>query len=586
MRVVCGLAVLATLAEPGRAQPVHQDPLLHPQRFSVFEPTKNELHVIRTEDGAGVPAQPFQGFSLLTLELAGRSAADQARHDLAQPFAVLAGVDAIVLPGNGRLLRYVDPTRQVSGILHETRDGRLVVLLELPLVGGQSPLLPYVGVSRFEKRAAVVTDENLTGIGDLYLLRLDGRTFPPGQPSLRVTTGLADVDATSLTFVPGALFYLDNDVEVCRVDSAGTTPAVTLALPPSGGAAPLEVAEEFALAERGDAIAFLAGASEDRWDIYVATRAGQVSNVTGSPDAYEEVSLLTSEPRGPLLALNPDGTRIVYAIESPVEETEFFYRDLAAGTPPEQITSDARFEESVGDASTVVLGAAQIVIGIGESPANHDVYQVKLRTNGTIQSIENLTGTSGDADGAPWETGASLDPLGIYASAGGDAVIVVDDRSGPTTSRFDVWHVTPSRAVKVLTDLSSAPVLMTGLTAGSAILGSTATANELWFLPAIDAPANLLLGLPATISIRALSSDGADRLGFVASLGPHSEWAALLSVSTRSLKLLHGIPTRYGQHTRFLADGSFVFSVGRRVLWGTPGRPQFALPRFDDPAFP
>lgn len=570
--VVSVFAMLCSLcADAAAFQRVAGHGLRSDNQFSAVDAAAQSIEFFRASDGSPAPPLPVGQFELLPLILAGRAATDSVRHDLPQQVTDLGGVSSIQLTDGGRLLKFRDATRALTGILLIDASGRPSILLEHALVHGQDALSPYVGVSPFEPVAAVVTDRRVAAHGEVFLLSVNGGAFAGTTATTVQVTDRADTEPTSLTFVPGGLLFLGDDTELDRVDTAAPFALQVVSIPPSGGVPPLEFSEEFAVSDDGSSVAFLAGAAENDWDIYVVSAAGVARNVTQSPDAYETVGNQTSHAVGPTLSLGPVGAGLVFGIELPLE-TEFYFQDLVLPSLPVQLTSDVHFEHSVGDTSTVVLGAARIDLMIGETPVNQDFYQVNLASDGQVGSVLNQTHTSADPDGIPWQTGARLTPVQILRIGAGDSYVVVDDRSTAVIPRFDVWHVRSAGAAIVAGNLRSMPRFV-GVREALVLFAEGYASVEIWRLPAQDlAPRRLALA-PAAISLGGFAVDvGGRQVAFVASAAPTVEWVLQMDAVTGVLELLTPLPGPCGPQTRFW-NGRPLFGFGSNLVWFPAGGP-------------
>lgn len=492
--------------------------------------------------------------------LVARSGADLLDATLPQAHDDL-GATAIELPDGGWLAQWVDHAAQRSGVLWIGPVGQCVTLLDLPFVNGRNALRREIAVSPHEARAAVLEEPTVTGRGDVWLLRYDGPSFAAtGSSAFRVTATQknADAEPQSLTFADRALFFAD-DVFLFRAPTDGSASAQSLTLPSSGGQPPVELGKEIAVSRDGSTIVFLAGASESSWDLHVGDAAGNLRNLTNAPAAYNSVGYLAEMATGPQMALTDDGATLVYCADVP--DLEFFSVPTDGSALPTPFTTDAEFEHSLADGSTVIALASGPRFSFGEGAANRDLYRVQV--GGGAPAITNLTGTSGST-AAPFLKGATLQPR-VAARTSGDGLLLVDrivTAGQPTT--YDVWTVDAGGGATTLSGLAAAPVLIRGgapLAPVTLAVITTATGSSLWQLSdtvsggatrIVDAPGLALRGVT-------LRADGAEA-AFIASAGVGIEQVFAVALATGRLRVL--TPT-----AGFASSGT-GYSPSGRVLFG------------------
>ena len=535
-------------------------------RFSVVD---DSTHASLAFSDTTLSAQPFLGprrFALLPLTLAGRAAADALDPALPQMTNEL-GVAAIRLPDGGLLVKFEDLKLLQFGLLQVAPLGATQVVLSLPAVGGADPLTGWIAVSAFEPRAALLEDLNVTGRGDVWLVRLDHQSFPQsGGASLKVTSNLATPApaSESLTFAAGALFLVDNDTTLLRAPSDGSAQAQALTLPKSAGATPVTVSKEIALSGDGSTLALHAGLTEKSWDLYVLAADGSARNLTQQSGNYPGVGHLPDEPLGPFVSLSPDGARITYAFENP--DFELYTRKSDGSDAPAPLTDDARFEHSIADGSTVITFAATIQFSMGTSLATRDFYAASVGGGGA--SVSNLTLTSGDAT-TPFAKGSLLTPL-LAARVGGPigSAVVNDASALAGHPAFELWTVGASSAALRSGSLLAAPRIITGGPPAApltlAILEETG-GTTLARVPADPArPLEPLFATPAGVSIGALAirADGRD-VAFVATAGPGASLVGAIELSPRRPpRLLTPSGGFTGEQVAYSPAGRVLFAWG------------------------
>ncbi len=377
------------------------------------------------EDGSAIPfpASGENDFSLMPIDLAGRL--EIRRFDPARPRRAVTddGQARILLPGGTSVFHY--RRGAVYGFLAVGPDALPRILIELPATGipfFPDPFLRTVAGSSDGARLAVATRPQAGG--DLWLLSIDGSLFPDGTEAFNAGgTGVLEVDARSLTFADGALFFTVGGEEVYRAPTDGTGPATPLPLPPSGGSVPDEVVREIAVSEDGSTLAFVAGEDDEERDIYVLTPpSGSPANLTQDPGEYLGPGYQPAFAHGPTLALSPDGSTIAYLKEVDGEE-ELYVRPTAGG-PPVHVTPDPIFEPYIDSVVIISIGYANEVEfaaggegALGGNPLEQlDYYRASVGP-GNALTVTNLTATNG-ATSPPFLDAASLSILDAFELPG------------------------------------------------------------------------------------------------------------------------------------------------------------------------
>lgn len=515
-------------------------------RFSLVD---ERTHATATFSDSTLSAQPFVGpdhLVALPLRLAGRAAADLLDASLPQRVD-LSGDSAVRLADGGLLIRFHDAANAESGLLHVASDGTTSVLLARPDVGGSPALIATIGVSAFEPRAALVEDENVTGRGDVWLVRFDGGSFASTGTAARLVTAGAtvpDATPTSLVFARGSLWYVDADSTLLRAPTDGSADAAAVALPPSAGQAPATVSGEIAVSADGSTLTFLAGHDEKSWDLYVADAAGTATNLTQAAGQYPSIGQLPRVPRGPFVSLSPDGSRITYALEHP--DFDLYTRRSDGSDLPQPLTEDSQFDGSIADGATVITFAARVLFSMGRTGTTHDFYRATLGAGGA--ALRNLTATSGSTT-LPFAKGSTLAPAFAARLAGASATVFVNDRSALLgRPDFELWIADASGSARLAADLVAAPTLVAGGPATAPVtfaLLVDAGGATLASLPASSAaPLDVLLRIPTGVRIDAfapspdggelaLLADAAGGLGIVAVLDVASHRIARVLTPTR-----------------------------------------------------
>jgi hypothetical protein len=531
---------------------------------------------------APIGAPSIDKTRLLPLRLWGRAAADALDASLPQTSDEL-GTAAIALPDGGWLLKARDSAHGEVVVLHVDRSGAAQPLLALPLVGNLDPLLDGAAVSAVEPRAAVVLDVDRTGRGDVWLLRLDGGGFgSSGAPARCITSSHAapDPEGTSLCFADGALFFVDDDTRLFRAPTDGSADATRVTIPNSAGQVPAQIGQEIAISRDGSTLAFFAGASEKSSDLYVAKADGSCINLSKAPVEFEEPGFLPQTKLGPMLSLSPDGSRITYGVEIP--ELELYTRASDGSDSPVHLSSDAEFEHSITDGSTVITFRSGHLFALAETKTFRDFYGAAVTAG--VPTITNLTLTSGDAT-APFEKGATLLPV---VAARTDAVLgmlLVGDRSTAVAPAFDLITVGDGTSNVRVAGLEAPPQLLRrGASRTLAVLQTKAGAIVVLVPDVPTQPMRPVLRAPRGIALRGASmrADG-DEIALIASAGPGFETVVAVDLRTGVVRQLAPAGTA-GLTTAFSSQGRVLFAWLPGPAGSTSGSKAFTVFAEDPPA--
>lgn len=580
--MICLAPLLSAQAVAGKAPPgpgpVRKAPAGPPMLVRVTGPDQAHLTVstVSPLGGGEIPAG-LSGIALLDLDVSGRGAVTTVGAGGGRVVPLQVG-QAVLLPGKSRdrVFLYRRTGTPVYGLFAATASAGVRVLIERNGIGpgaSLSPFHPAIGVSPDGQSIAVAAasySQGIGGLGDAWLIRVDGTPLPGASQSIVELTGVADdeVEGGSLFFAGGSLYAVAEErlVAAPADGSAGFTP-LSLGLPPSW-----EVVEETLLSSDESTLFFLAGPSESQVDLYRLVLAGMtLQNVTQSPSAIEPPGYMPGTKTGPHLAVNADGSMVAYDIEIQ-NGHELYVRSVGPVTgPPLHVTPDLNFEHSIDDVSGLTAGGAKFRFFADSGTQDADLYEVSMLGGGAI-SLKNLTQTSG----APVPFFPNLATLDVHASpALGEARFVVDDRTG-VAAGYDLWAVTASGlAGKLDTGLSEPPEFATNGT--SSLSMTRGPLLHRLFRFGAEAPPFELLSVPSSIP---MSSPALSRDGSVAAVAITSAGSDLLvRLDTETGALMPGSGSRYAgihalsidENERVLFSAAAGGGVGTFVLDAATG---------------
>jgi len=426
-----------------------------------------------------------------------------------------------------------------------------------------SPFYPAIGVSPDGHTICVAAadySQGIGGIGDAWLIRVDGQPLGGVGASLVELTGPGEqeVSGLSLRFVGDRLYAVEEDRLVSApVDGSGGFVPLPVSLPGN-----FEVTEEVLLSKDAASLWFLAGPDEDLVDLYRLTLPGLVlDNITQSPGEIQPPGYLPETETGPHLSLSEDGATVAYDVEI-ANGHELFLRPASPGGSALHVTPDPNFEHSIDNVSGLSAGGAKFRFFADSGQSNADLYEASVLPGGGL-GLNNLTQTSGAA--TPFFP--NLATIDVHETRScGAARWIVDDRSG-VGAGYDLWAVTASgMAGRVESGLASPPEFVDH---DSMVLAMTRgpVSNRLFRLDEQAAPAELL-SVPSAVSISspALSPSGSVAALTLAALG--TETPVRLDTVTGSW--LPGSSSLANVHAlSFSGNSRLLFSAASGVATGT-----------------
>ncbi len=456
-------------------------------------PTSLTVRVL-DETTPSTPAQVLlQDVEFLPIEFTNRLPNETTRRDRPRR-EHRNGLTRIELRNGAKVLHYRRGGGAFYGFLLITQGGRARVLHEAAGVGSggvSQPFTDRIGVANDGRHAALVTLA-----GAIHVCRLDGATFAStGTPSrpLTLPPGTAIVEPLSPTVGANSVFFGTADDRYWRCALADGASPVEITPPVQPGARAKDV-----LAISGDGLraVFLYG-PRDQWRIYLVDDTRAPVALPPAPSKYEEPTYLPEEPLRVAMALNEDGSRLLYV--DGVLRDELFELDVAGVLPPVHLTGDHNFQPYIGSGVLPTFFQSKTTMAIGDP----DRMDWVASTPGT-PLVQNLTQTNGNV-APPFASGA-IAVRAVHALSG-DRFLSTEVALG---GGFQVREVAtaPAAHAIVATGLSAVPEAGFAPGATPPLRLSSANGDRL-----VDgATGAVLLQAPAGIAL----SRSVGRLGFQA----------------------------------------------------------------------
>jgi hypothetical protein len=517
--------------------------------------------------GAGsLPVEVASDLDFLPLGLAGLPVRDRLRLDLPRPSPELEALQHVVLPQGGALWRV--GLAAGEALLWVDAEGYLALLAP------SGSLAPRIAVSGDGAFALVATPPAAGG----DVLRLSLSAPAPAAASLTADLPPLDVDDASLRVSEAGAFWVAAGT-LFRAPAGGQAAAVDLGLPG------LPALPDIALSDDGRRVAVVAGSA----DVELADRRVAVVDLDGAtavvtPQAGDWDTPNLDNPLGPFLALNHDGTRIVY--RGTVLTQELFLAEVDLPFAPQQISVEPQFPAYIDNVG--VLGftpdgrlrffAGDVTIsGVDQQEmiAAADLYLADLPPGGP-NTFTNQSLTSGqvsppyDQPGQLQFSEAVLDPLGLRYLLVGESE--QEDQTLTGVSSLGSPYGTP--VVALLAGLDSDPQLVP---AGQAVIvvseieappGSRADEiQRLDLLPSLHAkPDGMLVPLgilpEPLLADRFCATAALGLVGLAVSIEEGIEWPVLLHPTTGIAWLPLTTPMGLPRRLAFDAQGRLVLGLG------------------------
>lgn len=388
--------------------------------------------------GAAPPTlvSTLQGITLIPIECAGRTAINSFSNVRARHWADVPGAARLALPNaRGSLYAYRRETAsaELYGYFVVDSAGHVRRLIESAT---SSP-----GLSPFADRVAVAPD------GGAILLAT--RSFAGGDLlEISIATGVVTVRTGNLppqNFEGGGIALHDAWGAAVGTSSLlrfERTAGAQAHVAPIGNAAPHFIARELVSTFNGLYCAgFAGGESNDTYPI-VFGRTGAARRVGDSGYETAGVGLAPDAVHGPWLTVSEDGQWCAWRT---MNGHYWGYEAMLAAVPWQSaassalhLTQPALFDDYIDEIGDFFFNAAgRFILAAGDRSANvnglekSDLYAVTLSgaTGGTLPTVENLTGTSGETN-APFFYYGELVVERAFATPDGQSLYVVAQDEG------------------------------------------------------------------------------------------------------------------------------------------------------------
>jgi len=259
------------------------------------------------------------------------------------------------------------------------------------------------------------------------------RSLPFADPSLRA--------------VPESIAFAGDAVIVAAEDDANRSSIHRFALPEDRAEAPEDEIVAGPFAEIGSfpaigpsLVAFLAGADDDAWDVYIVGASGPAVDLTQAPGPYVD-----HDERDERIAVSRDGARVAYNLDIG-GEPEVYLHEVARPGPAGRVhvTRDERFNPYIDQQVFILFDASsQLFFDAGHSPESTDLYRVLPQAGDALDAV-NLSRTGSGLE-PPFLTRGTLrigdvvvgpEGLVVFGASGFDGVrpgvVGVSSASGET----------------------------------------------------------------------------------------------------------------------------------------------------------
>lgn len=529
-------------------------------------PTATNLDVTRVTIGATVTesAPLLRGLKLLQIERSGRTPVSDLDSDDGQIVPVGAGAVALQLPGQAatRVFHYQRPAEQMFGFFAVRGDGTVASLIERSGLGASKtvdPFDPIVGVAPDGATIAIAASDpksGPTGLGDAWLIRVDGVPLANGQSTFELTGAqFLEVDATSLTFFDDRLYLItDNGIETAPMDGSALPSA--LALPSTGGVPIEEYASEFVRSADHSTLAILAGADETHLDLFRVDLGGLVTNVSQNPQPFAEPGFLPEETDGPHLALSPNGDFVAYEIDFPLGN-ELYVQPFVPGGAAHHLTPDPQFDQSIDQMSGILTGGSFVRFLAASGQQNSDLYRSSLPVLGA-PILKNLTQTSGAEDPFFPNTATMLVKSQANLRYGR---ILIDDRTAQGQGFTLRYSTSNENTGVVATSLTTASQIVASARSPATIglLAKSATQTALLAFDGQSAP-RVLLTVPSLFEIESVTArDGGFAYALSAEVPGIGSYIVQIGAQNGAFNLVPGGPFVAARDLLYSRNGKLMF---------------------------
>lgn len=385
----------------------------------------------------------------------------------------------------GNIYHFEDNQTSEFGFMIDVGAG--VPMIEIPgsrMGNGGSATSPWeieVAVSNDQSMLAAVFDPT-SGSDQIFVMKLDGTTFPGGASIVDVTPATAPttIAEESIRIVNGNCYFIDGTSSgfLYRADLGAPGPAAIVPLPLLGVGLPALTADgELYFHAASQSIFFQGGATSTTEDIFVISNIGAGSetivNASNFPTATQ-IELFGDAYDGidGRVAVSPDGSRVAFVVQTTSTHEDVYWTTTDGLSSAQNLTPDASFDSALD--TTLDLNFATnggVFFFYGTSSSLTDLYHADI--SGPAPVYTNVTATSGSTT-VPFASGGDIDPDGYFTLP--DRMFFARDGTlafGPSvgTSAFNLVGVLYSGA-NALT-----PYNITGDEFGTTVPGSGITAN-------------------------------------------------------------------------------------------------------------
>ncbi|MCK6444754.1 MAG: hypothetical protein L6Q99_00015 [Planctomycetes bacterium] len=508
--------------------------------------------------GAAHTVTNLTGVQLLDLDFAGHSAGDQLAARFPRRRADQPGAARLALQqGRGSLYRYVRSSAGGDTYGFFVVDALGVRILHTLTVasGAPDPFVPTIAVS--PDGATLLVATTLAAGGDL--VQIDVAT----GNSLARTTNQGPLDFAGSGLALGAstgfAVHASGALRFPRAQAGNATDV------PFPAPAPTWFSRELVLSPQGTVAATTAGSTADQAFVFSLGASGSAVRVSTLAASLSGAGFFPAA-NGPHLAISDDGSTVAWRTEGLKREAFVAHAQPVGGELPEQLTSDARFLDTLDEIGLYGFRPAsnRLVLAIGDVQPNlpntldsADFFAVDLPT-GQPPVFTNLSLSSGDAT-VPFTIAPTLKPTLVHWFANADAFLVHD---GASELLYRV-QTTASGAQALLQNAKDVEWIEP---VGTDLLLSVRSASgskprELWRIDAgLTGAPTLVHTFPSGNELHRVAPRADGRLALVESGAP-TEFLWLYD-GAGPLKLLTTRPFTYGPSIGFAPNGALLFGIG------------------------
>ena len=266
--------------------------------------------------------------------------------------------------------------------------------------GGPGVYVPDEGGAIVDESGALVA---LTFAGGTRgrVVVMDVRGERPVALDVDLPVAAEKVEARSLTVLAGALLFLARTADGYALYRAHLTLGSELSVGATELVADGFEAVERSMASNRAAAAFLAGADDDEYNVYVVRATGDAVNLTRLPGPY-----LRHRPDDQHLAIDRPGEFVAYSLARDGEPETYVHDVTRPGLDGRtHVTNDGDFNPYIDQEVFLFFdGSSNLVFAAGHSPDTTDVFRVQGQD---VDGAINLTRTGSTLE-SPFLTRGSI----------------------------------------------------------------------------------------------------------------------------------------------------------------------------------